>query len=105
MSRLPAAPSAVLAALALAATFAAPSMAMEPQGTTAAPARAVLICASDSATRRSFEREHGAAPIFVSAREALAAASAGETWSTPRCMTEREHARLVQITSERAAAR
>ena len=101
MSRLP----ATLSALALAATFAAPAMAIEPQTATAAPARAVMICASDSATRRSFEREHGAAPIFVSARDALAAASSGETWSTPRCMTEREHARLVQMNSERAAAR
>ena len=101
MSRL----TATLAALALATTFAAPAMAIEPQGTTAVPARAVMICASDSATRRSFEREHGTAPVFVTARDALAAAASGETWSTPRCMTEREHARLVQMNSERAAAR
>jgi hypothetical protein len=70
----------------------------------AAP-RAVMQCGADSATRRAFVREHGSAPVFVTAREARAAVAAGEIWSAPRCMTAREHARLVQTAGENASTR
>ena len=73
------------------------------------PARAeatqpVFICATDAATRRSFQREHGVQPTFVTAREALSARSAGEVWTTPRCMTEREVGRLNELTSLHASS-
>lgn len=56
-------------------------------------ARPVLICDTDAATRRAFTREHGAAPVFVTAREALSVRTSDPAWSAPRCMTPREHAR------------
>jgi len=68
-------------------------------------ARAVLICGTDAATRRAFTREHGAPPVFVSAREALSVRSSDPAWSTPRCMTAREHARFTEAVSTYAAAR
>lgn len=92
--------SSILAMAALAAA-AAPALA----DSTTTPARAVYVCGSDDATARSFERRYGSAPVFVTARDAMAATQAGERWSTPRCMTEREHARFVQMSSERAAVR
>lgn len=91
-----------LTALALAASSltlpaeAADSPAAQPQ-------RAVMICATDAATRSSFAREYGQAPVYITAREALAAKDRGQTWSTPRCMTEREHARYVNLTQAMAA--
>jgi len=68
-------------------------------------ARVVMECGRDVATRRAFTREHGAAPIFVTAREVRLAQRRGETWSTPRCMTTREHARLSQSLTRIAHAR
>ncbi|WP_292104037.1 hypothetical protein [Brevundimonas sp.] len=65
--------------------------------------RAAYVCATDEATRRSFEREYGAAPIFVTAEEALAAAAAGERWATPRCLTEAQHARLERLRRQTAS--
>lgn len=59
-----------------------------------ANARPVLICATDAATRRAFTREHGVAPIFVTAREASSVRASDPAWTTPRCMTAREHARF-----------
>ena len=94
---------AALTALALAATsltlpaVAADSPAAQPSQ------RAVMICATDAATRSSFAREYGQAPVYITAREALAAKDLGQTWSTPRCMTEREHARYVNLTQAMAA--
>lgn len=67
--------------------------------------RVVMECGNDAATRRSFTREHGAAPVFVTAREVQSARSTGETWATPRCMTAREHARLTQTMADMARAR
>lgn len=92
--------------LAIAAGLAAPALAVSdtPSQATAAP-RAVLICGQDAATRRSFEARYGAAPVFVTAREALDAAAANERWDAPRCMTEREHARYARLRQERAALR
>ena len=65
--------------------------------------RVVFVCASDQATRRSFERQHGVQPVFVTAREAVAANAADEHWATPRCMTEREHRRFVALTGSIAS--
>ena len=62
----------------------------EPARSTARP---VLICATDAATRRAFTREHGAAPVFVSARQALSLRASDPVWTAPRCMTAAEHVR------------
>jgi len=69
------------------------------------PQRVVMMCASDTATTRSFRREHGSRPVFVTAEQVLSARATGERWSTPRCMTAREHERLVQTMSSYAGAR
>jgi len=66
-------------------------------------ARAVMICGTDAATRRAFAREHGAAPVFVTAREALSVRTSDPAWSTPRCMTAREHARYRDAATTFAA--
>lgn len=95
--------SLLLAFGALAGT-AAPAMA-DTAPRRAAPERAVYVCSADAATARSFERRHGSAPVFITARQAIDAASAGERWQAPRCMTEREHARYVQLSTERASVR
>lgn len=85
----------VFSGVALAAAVAAAST-----GAIAAPdareayrvgARPVMICAQDAATRRAFAREHGASPIFVTAREVLSLRRTDARWTSPRCMTEREH--------------
>jgi len=68
-------------------------------------ARAVLICATDAATRRAFTREHGTAPIFVTAREVLSVRSSDPAWTAPRCMTAREHARYREAATTYAAVR
>lgn len=67
--------------------------------------RVVLICATDAATRRAFTREHGAAPIFVTAREALSVRTSDPAWNAPRCMTAREHARYREASTTYASAR
>lgn len=66
-------------------------------------ARPVLICATDAATRRAFTREHGSAPVFVTASEALSVRTADPIWTTPRCMTAREHARYRDAVATYAA--
>ncbi|WP_420470232.1 hypothetical protein [Brevundimonas sp. FT23042] len=85
-----------LAALAVAASAlsALPVAAAETEHQ-AAPARPVMVCATDAATRRAFTREHGAAPVFITAREVQALRPTDPTWSTPRCITATEHARLM----------
>ena len=98
---------AVVSALLLAG--AAPALAQtpaqsphrQPQPTrvsTAQPQRVVLICESDAATRSAFTRQYGAEPVFLTAREAAEARANGQAWTTPRCMTEREHGRYLQLT-------
>ena len=67
--------------------------------------RAVLVCATDAATRRAFTREHGAPPVFVTAREALSVRPSDPAWSAPRCMTAREHARYRDAALTYAAVR
>ena len=68
-------------------------------------AREVMVCGTDAATRRAFTREHGAAPIFVTAREALSVRVSDPAWSTPRCMTAREHTRYRDAATSFAAVR
>ena len=65
--------------------------------------RAVMVCDADAATRVAFTREYGAAPVFITARQAVEVRRTGETWSTPRCMTAREHDRYVSLTRSIAA--
>lgn len=59
--------------------------------------RIVMPCETGAVARRNFERRFGEAPIFVTADQALQARDRGEIWSTPRCMTDREHARLSDM--------
>ena len=61
--------------------------------------RAVLVCDTDAATRRAFAREHGSAPVFITAREALEVRPTDPAWSAPRCMTAREHVRYREAAS------
>lgn len=88
--------SILLAATALAA-FTAPAMAQDAAPSASSAPRAVYVCATDAATTRSFQQRYGARPTFVSATEVRAAAAGGERWATPRCMTDREHRRLVEL--------
>jgi hypothetical protein len=75
------------------------------QARASAGERAVLVCATDVATRRAFTREHGAAPVFLTAREALSIRPSDPAWSAPRCMTAREHARYRDAALTYAAVR
>ncbi|MBU2379901.1 MAG: hypothetical protein KJ824_12110 [Alphaproteobacteria bacterium] len=101
----------VFAITALAASAAVPALAQHAQQTrfpSQAPAtaqRVVMMCDNDAATRSSFRREHGADPVFVTAEQALHARATGESWAAPRCMTEREHGRLVQTLTAYASVR
>lgn len=100
---------AVISALLLAG--AAPALAQTPERSpqsptrvsTVQPQRVVLICEADAATRTAFTRQYGAEPVFLTAREAVEAKAAGQGWTTPRCMTEREHARYARLTQAYAA--
>ena len=97
------------AATALAASVAVPAFAQQqtrfPTEAPAGAQRVVMMCDNDAATRSAFRREHGQAPAFVTADQALRARSQGETWATPRCMTPREHARLSQTLNTYASVR
>lgn len=101
------APVVGLAALAAAAILPAGPVSAGEAGQPAArsTARPVLICATDAATRRAFTREHGAAPIFVTAREALSVRVSDPAWTAPRCMTALEHARYRDAATAYAAVR
>ena len=74
-------------------------------GASRTPARAVLICGTDAATRRAFAREHGSPPVFVTAREVLSVRPSDPAWETPRCMTAHEHARYREAATTYAAVR
>lgn len=84
-----------LAALAVAASALSALPAVAHDAAQSSTARPVLVCGTDAATRRAFTREHGAGPVFITAREALALQPSDPAWSTPRCMTSVEHARYV----------
>ncbi|MCA3699353.1 hypothetical protein [Brevundimonas sp.] len=97
------------AVLTLAASTALPAFAQErvsfPTRAPDGAERVVMICEQDAATRRAFRREHGQAPAFVTAEQALQARSTGQVWAAPRCMTAREHTRLVSTLTAYAAVR
>jgi hypothetical protein len=96
--------ASALVGLAFAAT-ALPAAAQTPHAARAEQAvarQSVMICATDVATRRAYQREHGVQPVFVTARETVEARRKGQTWDAPRCMTEREYNRLVATTNTRA---
>ncbi|QYF86843.1 hypothetical protein [Brevundimonas sp. PAMC22021] len=98
--------TALALSLAAAAAVHAPVKAQGPTRTAASePAgrQTVMICASDNATRRAYQREHGSAPVFVTAREVMDAQRAGEAWSKPRCMNEQEYRRLILLANTRAS--
>ncbi|NBB65624.1 hypothetical protein GVN18_40890 [Pseudomonas sp. ODNR1LW] len=96
--------SPALIAVALSAV-AVPSFAQSVRAETArnAKVQAVMVCASDTATRRAYQREFGAEPVFVTAQEAVEARQAGRQWSAPRCMTQRQYDRLISMTQTRAS--
>lgn len=90
-------------AAAMALSVAAPATALE-QGRRANDRRAdrpVMICDTDASTRRAFTREHGAAPVFITAEQALRVRPADPAWDAPRCMTEREYAKLRDASAAR----
>ncbi len=95
-------PALIAAAL---AAVAAPSLAQtsRPEAARSAKLQSVMVCATDAATRRAYQREFGAAPVFVTADEVVAARQSGQRWTTPRCMTERQYDRLVSTTQTRAS--
>lgn len=81
-----------------------PAVAAERSSANATPEqRAVLICDGDTATRTAFARQYGQPPVFITAREAMAARTNSETWTAPRCMTPREHDRYVRLSNAVAA--
>lgn len=90
---------AIIAGLTAGSAIAGPA-----QNQTRASERPVLVCATDAATRRSFTREHGAAPQFITAREVLSIQRSDAGWSTPRCMTAREFARYREAATTFARA-
>ena len=94
--------ASLAAGVALAA--ASPAAAIDPRNEADArqTRRAVLICDTDAETRRAFTREHGAPPVFITAEEALRVRPSDPAWTTPRCITEREHARLREATTAQA---
>lgn len=99
----------LLSALCAAAvTIASPTLAGDrPEQARQGPQvqRVVMLCDTDAATRRGFARRYGAAPVFITADQVMAARASGDTWSRPRCMTAREHARLTRRLSGYAAIR
>ncbi|RYG10929.1 MAG: hypothetical protein EON96_15970 [Caulobacteraceae bacterium] len=98
--------SQAFAALAMIAATTLPAAASAAvEAPTGAQARPVLVCATDAATRRAFTREHGAAPRFITARQALAIQATDAGWSTPRCMTARQHALYKDAATTFARAR
>ena len=75
------------------------------QPATAAPARGVLVCEIDTASRRAFVRQYGERPVFIPALQALSVRSSDPAWSAPRCMTNVEYARYRQAANTFARAR
>ena len=98
--------AAITVAVATLAAAALPAFAAEgPRTNEVKLQRVVMQCDTDQATRRGFMRQHGVAPTFITADQALAARASGETWEAPRCMTAREHARLNQVLTSYASVR
>jgi len=78
--------AASAAVVALAAAGAA--LAQSPANT-----RTLYICNDGAATRAAFEKEYGEVK-FLSAAQVRAAKGG---WTTPRCITPREHAKLQEM--------
>lgn len=87
----------MICALALSAVAAVPALAKDTPAKTEAQqkpaARTVYVCDNSAMTRRAFTREHGAME-FVTAE---AAASKGQAWTAPKCMTPAEAKRLKEL--------
>jgi hypothetical protein len=56
----------------------------------------VTVCERDPLTQAHFRREHGSSPTFVTADDVLSAQAAGERWSEPRCIADRQHRELQE---------
>ncbi|MBJ7484837.1 hypothetical protein [Brevundimonas sp.] len=98
--------TAITTVAALILASAAPAFAGDARTAhTPTPQRVVMMCDATPATVSAFRREHGQRPVFVTADQVLSARATGQQWSAPRCMTAREHGRLVQAMSSYAAAR
>ncbi len=97
----------IFAVAILGTSIAAPAMA-QTRFPTEAPAgaqRVVMLCDADVSTRSAYRRDFGTRAVFVTADQALQARATGQTWATPRCMTAREHGRLVQTLNTYASVR
>jgi len=53
----------------------------------------LVICDKDGMAQRALRREHGAV-VWTNSAEVLAAVRAGQGWSTPRCISNLEYARV-----------
>ena len=95
-----------LAAAVLFASEPAPvaSDAVEAGAANGVGTKPLMICARDDASKRAFKREYGRA-IYVSADEVMASRGDGARWSTPRCITPTEVARLRRLMNEVKALR
>ncbi len=98
---------ALLAAAAFSAAIAAvPATAQQPAmrplaqttATTLAPQRGVFVCDDSAETRTAFARRYGQVR-YVTAEEITTAAALGETWATPRCITDVELRRYRALIS------
>src|SRR5690349_19885797 len=95
------APVLLVAALAASAT---PALAQSPRtADRAAVLQSVMVCGTDAASRIAYQRDHGAAPTFVTAQQAVAAHQAGQRWAAPRCMTVHQYGRLAGTPQQRAS--
>ena len=86
----------IVCALALSLAAALPAAAKDApaQAEPAQPAKTVYVCDNSAMARRTFEREHGAAMEFVTAKDA--AANSGK-WTTPKCMKPAEARKLKEL--------
>lgn len=67
--------------------------------------KVLYVCEANEATARSFRREHGERPQFMTAEQVLGARNTSQGWDAPRCITQQEHARLNQALAIRAGGR
>jgi hypothetical protein len=95
------APALIAAALAASAT---PGLAQSPRvSERAAVLQSVMVCGTDAASRIAYQRDHGAAPTFVTAQQAVASYQSGQRWAAPRCMTSHQYGRLAGPPQQRAS--
>ena len=78
---------------------------LRTQNATVEAQKVLYVCEATEATARSFRREYGERPQFMTAEQVLEARNTSQNWDTPRCMTKQEHARLNQALSIRAGGR